>query len=110
MFLGRSSAFQYFSCFLLIILIRIAQLQSYGKRKGELVTLFLVPKNTADLYRLAVQFTQSRKPLDLHKSVQLVVLSHNAQAQAGGLYLKAELDPEIDKLGGTFISDEMRIR
>jgi hypothetical protein len=56
------------------------------------------------------QFTQSRKPFDLHKSVQLVVLSHNAQAQASGLYLKAELDPEIDKLGGTFISDEMRLR
>ena len=56
------------------------------------------------------QFTQSRKPFELHKSVQLVVLSHNAQAQASGLYLKAELDPEIDKLGGTFVSDEMRIR
>lgn len=56
------------------------------------------------------KFTQSRKPLDLHKSVQLVVLSHNAQAHAAGLYLKAELDPEIDKLGGMFISDEMRIR
>lgn len=56
------------------------------------------------------RFTQSRKPLDLHKCMQLVALAHTPHANASGLYLKTELDPEIDKLGGIFISDELRLR
>lgn len=56
------------------------------------------------------KFTQARKPFDFHKSVQIVILSHRAQALAGNLYLQCELDPEIDRLGGRFMGDEMRLR
>lgn len=56
------------------------------------------------------KFTQARKPFDFHKSVQLVVLSHRSQAIAADLQLTAEMDPAVDKLGGIFIGDEMRIR
>jgi signal transduction histidine kinase len=57
-----------------------------------------------------LQFTQARKPFDFHKSVQIVVLSHRAQALASSLYLEHDLDPEIDRLGGRFMGDEMRLR
>ena len=57
-----------------------------------------------------MQFTQARKPFDFHKSVQIVVLSHRAQALAGNLFLEHDLDPEIDRLGGRFMGDEMRLR
>lgn len=57
-----------------------------------------------------LQFTQARKPFDFHKSVQIVILSHRAQALAGNLFLQCELDPEIDRLGGRFMGDEMRLR
>ncbi|KAJ9096383.1 hypothetical protein QFC21_005205 [Naganishia friedmannii] len=56
------------------------------------------------------RFTQARKPFNFHKSVQIVFLSHRAQALAGNLYLESELDPEIDRLGGRFMGDEMRLR
>ncbi|KAJ9114333.1 hypothetical protein QFC22_005785 [Naganishia vaughanmartiniae] len=56
------------------------------------------------------RFTQARKPFDFHKSVQIVFLSHRAQALAGNLYLESDLDPEIDRLGGRFMGDEMRLR
>ncbi|KAJ9105873.1 hypothetical protein QFC20_004208 [Naganishia adeliensis] len=56
------------------------------------------------------RFTQARKPFDFHKSVQIVILSHRAQALAGNLFLQCELDPEIDRLGGRFMGDEMRLR
>ena len=38
------------------------------------------------------------------------MLSHRAQALASNLYLEHDLDPEIDRLGGRFMGDEMRLR
>ncbi|KIR40777.1 two-component system sensor protein [Cryptococcus deuterogattii 99/473] len=56
------------------------------------------------------KFAQARKPFDFHKSIQLVALSHRTQAQMTGILLDVELDPDIDKIGGIFVGDEMRLR
>lgn len=56
------------------------------------------------------KFTQARKPFDFHKSIQLVALSHRMQAQMAGINLEVELDKDIDKIGGMFMGDEMRLR
>ncbi len=46
----------------------------------------------------------------MHSCVQLVHLSHRSQAMLKGLAFNVDLDPEIDRIGGTFIGDEMRLR
>ena len=56
------------------------------------------------------KFAQARKPFEFHKSIQLVALSHRMQAQMAGIDLIVDLDKDIDKLGGSFIGDEMRLR
>ncbi|ODO08017.1 hypothetical protein I350_03600 [Cryptococcus amylolentus CBS 6273] len=56
------------------------------------------------------KFAQARKPFDFHKSIQLVALSHRTQAQMAGIDLDVELDTDIDKIGGIFVGDEMRLR
>ncbi len=56
------------------------------------------------------KFAQARKPFEFHKSIQLVALSHRMQAQMAGIDLIVDLDKDIDKLGGVFIGDEMRLR
>ncbi|WVQ72758.1 hypothetical protein IAR50_002318 [Cryptococcus sp. DSM 104548] len=56
------------------------------------------------------KFAQARKPFDFHKSIQLVALSHRTQAQMAGIDLDVELDQDIDKIGGVFVGDEMRLR
>jgi hypothetical protein len=56
------------------------------------------------------QFTQARKPFEFHKAISLVALSHRAQAHATGIELIVELDGDIDKIGGVFMGDEMRLR
>ncbi len=56
------------------------------------------------------QFAQARKPFDFHKSIQLVALSHRMQAQMAGIELIVDLDRDIDKIGGQFVGDEMRLR
>ena len=56
------------------------------------------------------KFAQARKPFEFHKSIQLVALSHRMQAQMAGIDLLVDLDKDIDKLGGVFIGDEMRLR
>ncbi|AFR92243.1 two-component system sensor molecule [Cryptococcus neoformans C23] len=56
------------------------------------------------------KFAQARKPFDFHKSIQLVALSHRTQAQMAGISLDVELDSDIDKIGGIFVGDEMRLR
>ena len=56
------------------------------------------------------QFSQARKPFDFHKSIQLVALSHRMQAQMAGIEFIVDLDRDIDKIGGSFIGDEMRLR
>jgi signal transduction histidine kinase len=56
------------------------------------------------------KFAQARKPFDFHKSIQLVALSHRMQAQMAGIELNVELDKDVDKIGGMFIGDEMRLR
>ncbi|WVF71708.1 hypothetical protein IAT40_006516 [Kwoniella sp. CBS 6097] len=56
------------------------------------------------------KFAQARKPFEFHKSIQLVALSHRMQAQMAGIELVVELDKDIDKIGGTFVGDEMRLR
>ncbi|OCF42763.1 two-component system sensor protein [Kwoniella heveanensis CBS 569] len=56
------------------------------------------------------KFAQARKPFEFHKSIQLVALSHRMQAQMAGIELIVELDKDIDKIGGTFVGDEMRLR
>lgn len=58
----------------------------------------------------AGKFTQARKPFDFHKSINLVALSHRPQAQTSGIELLIDLDEDIDKVGGVFIGDEMRLR
>jgi len=58
----------------------------------------------------AGKFTQARKPFDFHKSINLVAMSHRPQAHAAGIEFHVELDGDIDKLGGMFIGDEMRLR
>jgi len=58
----------------------------------------------------AGKFAQARKPFDFHKSINLVAMSHRPQAQAAGIAFEVELDGDIDKLGGMFIGDEMRLR
>jgi signal transduction histidine kinase len=58
----------------------------------------------------AGKFTQARKPFDFHKSINLVALSHRPQATSSGIQLNIDLDPDIDKVGGVFIGDEMRLR
>jgi signal transduction histidine kinase len=58
----------------------------------------------------AGKFTQARKPFDFHKSINLVALSHRPQAQSSGIELIIDLDGDIDKVGGVFIGDEMRLR
>nr|XP_018263320.1 two-component system sensor protein [Kwoniella dejecticola CBS 10117]OBR85478.1 two-component system sensor protein [Kwoniella dejecticola CBS 10117] len=56
------------------------------------------------------KFAQARKPFEFHKSIQLVALSHRMQAQMAGIELDVELDKDIDKIGGVFVGDEMRLR
>ncbi|OCF57149.1 two-component system sensor protein [Kwoniella mangroviensis CBS 10435] len=56
------------------------------------------------------KFAQARKPFEFHKSIQLVALSHRMQAQMAGIELEVELDKDIDKIGGVFVGDEMRLR
>ncbi|WVQ82274.1 hypothetical protein IAT38_004402 [Cryptococcus sp. DSM 104549] len=56
------------------------------------------------------KFAQARKPFDFHKSIQLVALSHRTPAQMAGITLDVDLDEDIDKIGGVFIGDEMRLR
>ncbi|KAL1405534.1 hypothetical protein Q8F55_009172 [Vanrija albida] len=56
------------------------------------------------------RFVQARKPFDFHKSIQLVALSHQVQAELNNVEFKVELDPRIDMCGGLFIGDEMRLR
>ena len=56
------------------------------------------------------KFTQARKPFDFHKSIQLVALSHRMQAHSAGIELIVELDKDNDRIGGTFVGDEMRLR
>lgn len=56
------------------------------------------------------RFTQARKPFDFHKSIQLVALSHQVQAELNDIQFNVELDPRIDMCGGLFIGDEMRLR
>ena len=56
------------------------------------------------------KFAQARKPFEFHKSIQLVALSHRMQAQMAGIDLIVELDKGIDKIGGMFVGDEMRLR
>ncbi|WVO16425.1 hypothetical protein L204_104101 [Cryptococcus depauperatus] len=56
------------------------------------------------------KFAQARKPFNFHKSIQLVALSHRTPAQMAGINLEVELDKGIDKIGGVFIGDEMRLR
>lgn len=58
----------------------------------------------------AGKFAQARKPFDFHKSINLVAMSHRPQAQAAGIEFHVELDDAIDKLGGMFVGDEMRLR
>lgn len=58
----------------------------------------------------AGKFTQARKPFDFHQSINLVALSHRPQAMSSGIELNIDLDPDIDKVGGVFIGDEMRLR
>ncbi|KAL7421501.1 hypothetical protein Q5752_003270 [Cryptotrichosporon argae] len=56
------------------------------------------------------KFTQARKAFRFHQSIQLVALSHRLQAEMAGVDLLVELDSAIDKIGGMFIGDEMRLR
>ena len=56
------------------------------------------------------KFAQARKPFEFHKSIQLVALSHRMQAQMAGIDLIVDLDSAIDRIGGVFIGDEMRLR
>ncbi|EIW70916.1 hypothetical protein TREMEDRAFT_73601 [Tremella mesenterica DSM 1558] len=56
------------------------------------------------------KFSQARKQFEFNKSIQLVALSHRVQAQAQGIDLILDLDPYIDKVGGIFVGDEMRLR
>ncbi|ORY21896.1 hypothetical protein BCR39DRAFT_488115 [Naematelia encephala] len=56
------------------------------------------------------KFTQARKPFDFHQCMQLVALSHRVQAQKAGIELIVDLDKDIDKVGGIFVGDEMRLR
>jgi signal transduction histidine kinase len=56
------------------------------------------------------KFTQARKPFEFHKSIQLVALSHRMQAQMAGIELIVDLDKDIDRIGGMFVGDEMRLR
>ncbi|KAK4683944.1 hypothetical protein P7C73_g6264, partial [Tremellales sp. Uapishka_1] len=56
------------------------------------------------------KFAQARKPFEFHKSIQLVALSHRMQAQMAGIDLIVDLDRDIDKIGGVFVGDEMRLR
>lgn len=58
----------------------------------------------------AGKFAQARKPFDFHKSINLVAMSHRPQANAAGIEFSVELDPDIDKVGGVFVGDEMRLR
>jgi signal transduction histidine kinase len=58
----------------------------------------------------AGKFAQARKPFDFHKSINLVAMSHRPQAHAAGIEFHVELDGDIDKLGGMFVGDEMRLR
>jgi signal transduction histidine kinase len=58
----------------------------------------------------AGKFAQARKPFDFHKSINLVAMSHRPQANAAGIGFHVELDPDIDKIGGVFVGDEMRLR
>ena len=56
------------------------------------------------------KFAQARRAFEFHKSIQLVALSHRSQAQMAGIALDVDLDSAIDKIGGTFLGDEMRLR
>jgi signal transduction histidine kinase len=56
------------------------------------------------------KFAQARRAFEFHKSIQLVALSHRSQAQMAGIALEVDLDSAIDKIGGVFLGDEMRLR
>ena len=56
------------------------------------------------------KFTLESNPLDLHKSLQVVAMSHRAQAERSGVGFSLQLDPRIDALPGTLMGDDMRLR
>lgn len=56
------------------------------------------------------RFSQARKPFEFHKSIQIVALSHRAQAEHANVDFKIDLDPRIDQVGSQFVGDEMRLR
>lgn len=58
----------------------------------------------------SIQFPQSRKPFNLHKSLQIVAQPYRTQAQLAGLDLVLRLDQNIDKLEGSVVGDELRLR
>lgn len=58
----------------------------------------------------AGRFKQISQPFNFHQAIQLVAMSHRAQAAGSGLELQVELDEEVDKTGGVFMGDEMRLR
>jgi hypothetical protein len=59
----------------------------------------------------AGRFKQIAQPFNFHQAIQLVAMSHRAQAAGSGLSLIVELDEEVDRTaGGVFIGDEMRLR
>lgn len=53
---------------------------------------------------------QARKPFSFHKTINVVALSFQVQAEAAGLSLTLDLDKNIDSVGGCFVGDEMRLR
>ena len=55
-------------------------------------------------------FTRAKAPFNLHKSINLTILSHSSPAHIKGLKLQTQLDPRIDELDCSFVGDEMRLR
>ena len=55
-------------------------------------------------------FTRAKASFNLHRSIQLSVMSHASPARMKGLTIGTELDPKIDQLECCFIGDEMRLR
>lgn len=56
------------------------------------------------------KFTLESNPLDFHKSLQVVAMSHRIQAERSGVGFSLKLDPRIDALPGTLMGEEMRLR
>lgn len=56
------------------------------------------------------QLQLAPKLFDFHQTIQIVALSHRAQAEATGVDFSICLDTNIDNLGGMFIGDEMRLK